>query len=386
MALRARTVRAVVACVATVTMSGALAACGSGSGTASGDGDPTSSGSGPAGLGKAVAAAQQRGTTLPDATPRPAATDQSIAVITLNMDASGKPDADAVVEASQALGWDAKIYNAQSNVQKVSDLVRQAVTAGATGIVTVNLDCDFATQAFGEASAGGVKIVPMNGVDCDDPMSPAPGPSVFSGAVDYGGRSIGEFWTQVGRDEAEVVIADSGGDGEVLSVENNELGILNYQQKGFRDALEEAGVEIVDTVTFSTPDFVAGRVTTQVQSSLAQHPGTTHVRSPFSSATAAAVSPGMRSSGTKAELIGAEGRSNEIALVRGGQMLAVDTLPAGWHGWAAADTLNSLFAGSEPADSALEWVLVTKDNVPSGDAYESKVDFRATYEKAWGTS
>jgi ribose transport system substrate-binding protein len=63
-------------------------------------------------------------------------------------------------------------------------------------------------------------------------------------------------------------------------------------------------------------------------------------------------------------------------------------VPYGWFAWAAADTLNRVFAGGSPASFPNEgtgWQYVDKDtNLPSGETYEPPVDYKAAYEKIWG--
>jgi ribose transport system substrate-binding protein len=59
--------------------------------------------------------------------------------------------------------------------------------------------------------------------------------------------------------------------------------------------------------------------------------------------------------------------------------------PSDWTGWAAIDTMNSLFRHSKPAYSGLGWQLVdTQHNLPASGPFVSSVNYRAIYEKAWG--
>ena len=84
--------------------------------------------------------------------------------------------------------------------------------------------------------------------------------------------------------------------------------------------------------------------------------------------------------------MGGEGFEPELDLLRTDQGVnAVNIAPSDWTGWAAVDTMNSLFAGTEPVDSGLGWQLVDKDNnLPASGPFVPAVDFKSVYKKAWG--
>jgi ribose transport system substrate-binding protein len=56
-----------------------------------------------------------------------------------------------------------------------------------------------------------------------------------------------------------------------------------------------------------------------------------------------------------------------------------------WNGWAAIDTLNSVFLKQPPVDSGIGWTFVDKDNgLPASGEVPTPIDFRAASQKAWG--
>ena len=98
----------------------------------------------------------------------------------------------------------------------------------------------------------------------------------------------------------------------------------------------------------------------------------------------------MQQSGRASKLyvMGGEGFQPELDLIRNHQgVSAVMISPSDWTGWAAVDTMNSLFRNEKPAFSGLGWQLVdATHNLPASGPWESPVDFKAIYEKAWGIS
>jgi ribose transport system substrate-binding protein len=361
-------------------------ACSSSTGAAK----PHGTGSGASTANKAAApvhVAQGRDKEAPSLPPNPAVAHKKLAIISFaQSNESGYIPAGAAKTAAQQIGWDATIYDAKTNVGAITGLVRQAQASGANAIITVNIDCDFAAKAFADAKAAGMVIVPINGFDCDDPGSPAGvGKSGFSADIQPGGGlTPDEFWKQDGSDMAKVAIADSHNTAKIISVESDGLAVEVWQHRGFDSTIESSGgSKIVDKVTFTTADFVTGRLTTMVEAALTKHPEATYIKSTFSASTIANVIPAIRASHSKIKVLGGEGLQSELALVRSGQLLATDTTPSAWFGWAAVDTVNSLFRHAKPHDSGLQWVTVMKDNVPASGPVEA-ADYQSAYRKSWG--
>ena len=112
------------------------------------------------------------------------------------------------------------------------------------------------------------------------------------------------------------------------------------------------------------------------------------MKSPYTSATLLGIAPAVVQSGRADDLyvMGGEGFAPELDLLRAGQGVnAVNIAPSDWTGWAAVDTMNSLFTDAPVADSGLGWQLVDKqNNLPPSGPFVPSVDFKAIYKKAWG--
>ncbi|GAA4978876.1 hypothetical protein GCM10023205_53990 [Yinghuangia aomiensis] len=361
-------------------------------GCSSSDGGSAPSASGGVGFvasASVVQEAKQRDRTPPVLAANPAVAGKNVAILSLSQaNESGAVPAAAAKEAAEIIGWKATIYDANSNMGAVTGLVRQATAAGANALIVVNIDCAAAAQAFREATAAGVVIVPVNGFDCDNEGSPG-GPSArgFSGEIrPGGGLNQSQFWAQDGSDQAHNAIADSEDTAKIISVESTELAVEYWQAKGFNEAVAASGgSRVVQRVEFTTADFVSGRLTTMIEAALTRHPEATYIKSAFSASTIANVVPAVRASHSKIKILGGEGLQSEFDLLRKGQMLSTDATPGSWFGWAAVDTVNSLFRKTPPNDSGLQWMLVDRDNVPSTGTVQT-ADFRTVYRASWGVS
>lgn len=329
----------------------------------------------------------------PSAQPRPAAPGKKLAVISSGQNAiSSVVPANAVLEAAKAIGWDAQIYDGKLNPQSWPELVEQAVTSGVSGIVLVAVDCPVVAKPLAEAKAKGIKVVGIFAFDCNDPLFGGNGPSLFSSYVDFGppvNRNIDDFSDLYGADQANTIIAQTNGSAKVVLVTDNEFTSIRHVIQGFRNTIAKcATCSVVGEVDIKAADLTGPNAEAEVEKALRDHPDANAVKSPYTAATLAAVSPAVMKVNRAASLyvMGGEGFEPELDLIRKHQgVSAVTIIPSDWYGWAAVDTVNSLFLGQEPTDSGLGWQLIDDEvNPPSNNAYKPTIDFRSAYRAAWG--
>jgi ribose transport system substrate-binding protein len=329
----------------------------------------------------------------PSAQPRPAAPGKKLAVISSGQNAiSSLVPASAVMEAAKVIGWDAKLYDGKLDPKSWPGLVAQAVASGVAGIVLVAVDCPAVAQPLAEAKAKGIKIVGIFAFDCNDPLFGGNGPALFSSYVDFGppvNRNIDDFSDLYGADQANTMIAQTDGKAKVVLVTDNEFTSIRHVIQGFRNTIAKcATCSIVGEVDIKAADLTTPNAAAAVLKVLQDHPEANAVKSPYTAATLAAVSPAVMKTNRAASLyvMGGEGFEPELDLIRKHQgVSAVTIIPSDWYGWAAVDTMNSLFIGQEPADSGLGWQLIDDEvNPPSNNAYKPTIDFRTAYRTAWG--
>jgi ribose transport system substrate-binding protein len=374
----------------TATVTATLAACAS-------DGSNDTNPGGNAGGGDYLAAAKTRteqarkGTnTMPDATARAASSGKKVVVISGGQSAlSSSVPSDAAVEAAKAIGWDVSLYDQKLDPTNATALIRQALAAGAEGIVLNATDCPFAKQALQEAKAKNVKVVPIYAFDCSDPIFGSGGEQLFSSIINYGKKAadIGAFTKSYGADQAAAVIAATDGKAQVVLFNDSEFTVLRYTAMGFKEEMAKCGgCKIVAEVDFKAAEL-GPNLQQKAQSILLQHPEANAVKIPYTAAALLGISPAVVASGRKDKLyvMGGEGFAPELDLIRGGKGLnAVNIVASDWTGWAAIDTLNSLFLGQPAADSGLGWQLADKDNnLPASGPFVPAIDFKAAYRKAW---
>jgi len=337
-----------------------------------------------------VTKAEQGTYTNVDPTSRPAVKGKHIVVISGGQaNISDMVPSNAAVAAAKAIGWQVDLYDAKLDTSSYSGLVRQAIAAHADGIIVDAIDCDQAQQAFQEAKAANIAVVGIYAFDCTDSHAGNEPTGLFSGAISYGprGADIDAFTESYGADQANYIIAASHNTAKIIDVYDPEFTVLYWVFKGFNDTIAASGgSKVVDTLNITVADLLAGKVTGEIQAELLRHPEATWLKSTFTYVTTFAVGPALAGKPGSINVMGSEGYQPELDLIRQGVVTAVSAISSEWEGWAAVDTMNSVFRHEKPLDSGIGWVLADKAHIPASGPLNPTVDFKSEYMKAWGVA
>jgi ribose transport system substrate-binding protein len=297
----------------------------------------------------------------------------------------------AAKAAGELLGWKMTLYDAKLDIANFSAGIRQAIAAKADGIILHSIDCAIVKQPLLEARAAKVKILAYYALDCDDPS--VKGQPLYDGSVNFGSQfgdyaSLTRTW---GAAKADWVIAKTKGRAKVISFKQDELLVVKYIREGFEQELAKCKTcEIVKTVDFTLTDL-GPKLQQKAQSALLQHPEANAIHVPYDSAMLLGVSAALLESGRndQIEVIAGEGFPSNLQLIRDNKgQDAANAFPASWTGYAAVDSLNSMFHGQPPQDSGIGYKLIDRDhNLPAGSGgYEPAQDYKGAYKKAWGVA
>jgi len=240
------------------------------------------------------------------------------------------------------------------------------------------------------AKAKGIKIPSIYAFDCSDPLAGNEPQGMFDGNTNFGpaATDIDAFTKSYGADQANYIIADSENQAKIIGINAPEYTVLNWTWAGFKEVIDKSGgSEIVENVEVSTPEITNGVMVQKIQAAMARHPEATWIKSPFTYVTTLGVDVVLNQRPSEIKVMGGEGFKEELDLMRKDPptVTAVNVISSEWNGWAAIDTLNSIFRNEKPADSGIGWTIVDKDHgLPKEGGYEPPVDFKAAYKKAWG--
>src|SRR4051794_31201475 len=371
-----------------------LSACSGTSNTASSNPPPGGNPSSSAEVTNPVLAQVYKGTLAsPDTASRPGVKGKNIWIISGGQSSeSSSVPVNAAKAAAEKLGWNVHIYDTQLNPANDAPGVSAALAAGADGIILDAIDCSFVKSQLEQAKAAGVLTVPIYAYDCNDPYTgKGTGQPLFSAYINYGpvaAKNLGAFAEKYGYAQGQAVVAATGGKAKVIFFNDTQVTVLHYTGKGFLDAIHQCGgCKVVKSIDFTRLQLRPQLQQTATSAPL-QQPEANVVKSPFTAATLLSIAPAVLQSGHGSNLyvMGGEGFADELNLLRNHQGVnAVMISPSDWTGWAAVDSMNSMFAGKRPAYSGLGWQLVdTTHNLPASGAWVPPVDFKAIYTKAWG--
>jgi ribose transport system substrate-binding protein len=377
-----------VAGVVAVTAALTLSACGSSSDDA-GDSSAAPAGSGAASQpsGSSAGDVYSAKYTKPPAAANPAAKNKSVWVISVGQASpTGAASANAAMTAGKTIGWNMKLFDAKLDPAQFSNGIKQAVASKADGVVLIAVDCPAAKSALQQAKSAGVKTVGIYALDCNEVNASDPG--LFSSQVSFGSRykNLAEAYQAWGADSAKYAIDKSGGKAQSLAFNNKEYLILKYYQQGFDTQMKSCSQCTNTVVDWLAADFGA-KLTGITQAALLKNPNANVVQG--GSNPTLGITQGITQAGKQAKVtsVGGLGLSIDNDAIRQGQLTAANSWPTEWFGFAAIDTLNSVFNNTPVRDEGLGWQMADKTkNLPAKGDFVGDVDYTAAYKKSWGVS
>jgi len=353
-------------------------------------GDSSSETSTSTSAGTGVAAAKQQlerlyagtFTNAPESGPKPKS-DQNIWLVSCGqaLISCSAPIASAE-EAAKSLGWKTRVVDGKFDPSQYAAGIRQALAAGADGIITFAIDCPLVKQPLAEAEKAGVPTVSMESINCPD--------GGYSNVVDYVEGDFVTWETQWGASKATYLAAKTDGNAKVIDFYDDETQASALIDVGFRKELKKcSGCEIVDRVGFTATDL-GPKLQQKTEQALLKNPDANAVQVPFDAAMLSGIGAAIRSSGRGKDLliIGGEGYAPAVDLIRAGvEQDAGSASPGGWEGYAAVDAMNRLLNGQEPVPTGMGLqIFDATHNIPKSGGWEPAADYRAQYAKAWGTT
>lgn len=159
--------------------------------------------------------------------------DLVIGLVTINLQALFFNQVNEGAErAAEELGAELRIFNANNDPVEQNNAVENYVEQQVDGIIVLAIDTEGIIPALEAADEAGIPVVAV------DAIVDSPAVATQVGTDNEGaGRQIGEF-----------LVEASGGEGEIGVVGALNSTIQNTRQRGFEDAVTEAGMEIVNVV------------------------------------------------------------------------------------------------------------------------------------------
>lgn len=297
----------------------------------------------------------------------------------------GREFAEAAKEVGKMFGWHVTITDGAYTPSKAVNLIRQAIAADADGLLQYSIDCASTQSALKDAKKAGIKIVALEGVDCND--AGGTGDQLFDYNVPYK-HGVYLDWTialAVAQAQWTIDASDGHAVGMYLNQTDSAFGPINT--RAYNDELKKcAGCGEPVPVDFTGAD-IGTTLQQKVATALLKHPDVDVVAAPYDALVTGGVAAAVRQAGRKVKLIAMEGQEATLDLIRSGAVDATVGLSPEWEAYAGMDNLNRLLNGEAGKPSGLGFGLVDGKNIAQQQAdrsYVPPIDFKAAYRKAWG--
>jgi len=291
-------------------------------------------------------------------------------------------------EAGKALGWNVVVQDGKAEPTLAANIIRQAIAAHVDGVIAAFYDCPSIKSALVDAKDANMPVVGLDSVDCNSPVFGGDEPPLFAAGTKLRGSTDPTSWyKEWATARADYTIAKTKGEGKVIQIWENTQAIQQVNGNAYAAQLEKCGGCELKRVAFNFSQ-VPNPATQTWKSAMLSNPTFNTVDTGMDALMFLGLQTAVEGAGRPIEVEGAEMNPGNVALIHEGQQASAAGLPYGWFAWAAADTLNRLFAGENPAKFPNEgsgWQFIDAEHnlPPEGQPWEPPVNYRAAYEKIW---
>lgn len=244
-------------------------------------------------------------------------------------------------QAAGEVGATLETFPNQGRPSQWAQGIRTAVASHADAILLLAQDPDLVRPQVEQAEAAGLPVVVLRTTGEGEPC-PETGTTCVPGPFE-----------QAGRLEADFVIADSGGDANVLVITSNDArstrSLVRGLEQEFAARCPACDVQYVDV---PIPDWAA-KVRGEVQSALVRDPMIDYVIPIYDSMSQFAV-PAIVAGGAseRVRIATFNGTPFVLEMLQDGDVVAMDAGEnLAWVGWAAMDQAFRVVAGERPVRS-----------------------------------
>jgi ribose transport system substrate-binding protein len=244
-------------------------------------------------------------------------------------------------QAAAEVGAELRVFPNQGEPAQWAQGIRAAIASDADAILLLAQDPELVRPQVEQAEQAGVPVVVLRTTGEGEPC-----PSIGTTCVP------GPF-EQAGRLEADFVIADSGGDANVLVITSKDARSTRPLLMGMRDEFEAKcpGCEL-RFVDVPISDW-ASKLRGEVQSALVRDPDIDYVIATYDSMSQFAV-PAIVAAGKadRIKIAAFNGTPFVLGMIQDGDVVAMDAGEnLAWVGWASMDQAFRVVAGERPARS-----------------------------------
>jgi ribose transport system substrate-binding protein len=304
-----------------------------------------------------------------------------------------------VKAAAEAIGWNVKEVDNKANPAESIAIMRQAVAAGADGIIETLSDCPLVKSGLQAAKSAGVPVVTLVGLDCDYEDFGGAEP-LYAAVAKLGDRETPlDYYAEQGELDADFILALAAKQGienpAILQTQNHNQLFQKVRAQHFEDRIKEKCPDCeLEPLVFTTDQLASGKGQQVFKSGILANPNMDVLYYANDAFLAPGLQAAIESNKGKFEIICCgDGGKQGIENVRRGDLAetyAVNVAPVEMWGWDIVDVLNRLLAGESreeiPGQAHVSW-YVDKDHglPPEGEEVEIPFDYESAYTNLWST-
>ena len=285
-----------------------------------------------------------------------------------------------IKEAGRELGWDVTIIDGKGSPTSWLAGLNQAIALKPDGIAMF-ADAASLQDPIKAGVAQGIKFVGLHAAGLPGPQ---PDLNLFV--------NIQEDPREIGKAEADWVIADSDGKARVVVLSHNEYAIAKVKSMATKDEIEKCpGCKVLDYVNSPASEAAQRPAATDDELGAALRSAALRDlgrRQRLGLRSADAAAGGVDPSQVK--LVAADGNRSAYDRIRKGDQYQTVTVsePIELQAWQTIDELNRAFHNEPPSGFVQPPFLVTKENIHSegGDknTFIPSNDYKKHYLEIWG--
>ncbi|HTW99823.1 MAG TPA: hypothetical protein VMD59_13660 [Acidimicrobiales bacterium] len=301
----------------------------------------------------------------------------------------------ATVQAGALLGWHVKVCDGNFGIADAYDTcIRQAIAAGAQGVITIGISCNQAHASMLELKAKHIPLVGVGGFDCSNHFGYVSPNKVFTSDFEYSPVAPNSALLNEanGRAVADWLVVHFGGHVSAIDTVFSLIPAL-YANVGFTSELAKCqGCHIVDTIDYTPPDTSNGNLKNEFAAALAKYP-TANAAFNFTDAIVdqdnfiqSIDSVGREHSMCLVSTQDDAGAVNDEDIASGNAQCADAGLENSWQGFGVVDEMLRALDGQPPVLEGNGPLLIVKGhNLGTvGQPWAYPYNVIAAYKKAWG--
>jgi ribose transport system substrate-binding protein len=289
--------------------------------------------------------------------------------------------------AGKILGWTVHSCDGAYDPTKILSCMNQAVAARPDGIFVNSIDCSQIEAPLEAAKAAHIPVVMSFAVDCNQNVPAPDGPALATDTIPstlY--PTVPDYWTGIGTLEAQYLVAETNGDAKVINFvyDSNSGGYL--VQKAIQQVFaKECAKCAIYNVPIALTQVDVQDITSLFQSARLRYPDANAFQAFSQTFFELGVDQQLKIRNGLVTVTSGGGDVNTGPELAGGTVDAMVGYDQAWFGYAAADTMNRIFAGQPAVPEGIGLQLLEKGPTAPKAAYAAPVDYPALYKELWTT-